>query len=220
MGHSTYAEMMDLCRQTWIPECPFPVLFAMADPNQATEASLTGDLLCTKCPDTLAAMLRKTKLALRYLLDHTDFDFCFRACCCSYVIGSNLIAKCATLPRTKVYSGITSYYPNLAARYVSGSGMLLSRDMAAEIAHSDFDYSLDDAGIGKLLGDKASLHTDGTRVEVEPEGYYIAGCREDGQSGRILGGPFSRPPAAEYHFHVGKRPALFQRLHTQLKTNP
>lgn len=120
-------------------------------------AELRGDRLYTRVPDAHKFTLPKLISALRWATapGMPRFDYIYRTNSSSYVVLPRLQETAAALPGAACYAGFIGDYPERQCRYVSGSGMLLSWDVAVRAAGTldGWDWNeLDDVALGLFLG--------------------------------------------------------------------
>lgn len=132
-----------------------------------------GDLLLIGCSDLIHhqsdALLRKRLLSLAHLLETDSHDAFLLVCASSYVDQKTLAEHVATLDLNMRYQGPAFVAENGRA-LVSGSAMLLSRDLAQRLvadsaqllSESDYRYA-DDVSIGDWI---ASEISDATPAEI------------------------------------------------------
>jgi hypothetical protein len=116
--------------------------------------------------ETRQNILRKTISFFEYCLQNEEFDYIFRCNCGSYIDTNLLYNISLGLSNNKLYYGaIGKIWPgqqhdqvvDREIRYVSGAGMLLSRDVIEHIVQNkdDLEYNgfnkIDDVSIGDLL---------------------------------------------------------------------
>ncbi len=119
-------------------------------------AALDGDRLTTHVPDAHKFTLAKLISALRWATapDRSRFDFIYRTNTSSYVTLPRLQEVAAAMPQTGCYAGFIGQHPSKQCAFASGSGMLLSWDIAARAASepTGWDWgTIDDAALGDFL---------------------------------------------------------------------
>lgn len=103
-----------------------------------------GDRIFVPVPDVFVTIGAKTLAAMRHALETQEFDFLFRTNTSSYVNTDLLSTLVRAQPSTGVYSGriITT---TSGASFVSGAGILMSRDVVETVARdSSFEFDLPD----------------------------------------------------------------------------
>lgn len=119
-------------------------------------ARLAGDRLWTRVPEAYAFTLPKLLAALRWATSGAldPFDYVYRTNTSSYVNIERLRATAAVLPRTGCYAGWLGRPPETGPSFVKGAGILLSWDVAREVAGHRGPWSwgqTDDAAVGAFL---------------------------------------------------------------------
>ena len=186
-------------------------------------------------PESRYTLLSKTIGFFEYALSNKaskemgfDWDFIYRTTLGSYVDTHKLYKLCDTLQREKVYLGHkTGPFPKDAApeeqfSYVSGSGILMSRDVVSHIYKNkdrmnyngnrivkpwsgddpQKDVFLDDVEIGRVLSDYCDI-TEAAMPDISLDD--------------INNPDFSISPE-EFHFHFrsSAEPRCFQALHRKI----
>jgi hypothetical protein len=124
-------------------------------------------------PEIYENLLSKTILSMNVALANFDFDFVLRTNTSTYVNRALLLKHLETLPATSVYQGFEGQWrastQGETVPFVSGSGILLSRDCASILASSDpspWVQVPDDVAIAEifrsrgvpiLIGDRSSV---------------------------------------------------------------
>ncbi len=129
-----------------------------------------GNLLLTGCSDLVAhqtdSLLRKRLLSLRYLLDRDNHDAILLVCASSYIDQEVLAEYVQTMPTDHAFIGPTFVAEATGRALVSGSAMMLSRDLAerlvadtpALITSAGFNYA-DDVAISDWVAQHLSANT-------------------------------------------------------------
>lgn len=98
-----------------------------------------NDVIFAGCSDLTSwqsdCLLRKRLLALEHLLRSDDHDAFFLVCSSSYVDQEALLAHVQTMPADMVFQGHVFVPEDHPVAVVSGSAILLSRDLAARLVH-------------------------------------------------------------------------------------
>lgn len=135
----------------------------------------------------------KTKKVFEYVYQNFEFDFLFRVTTTAYINIENLIKFLDTISQDKCYLGVLDYYPpvrdskTLTIPFISGAGLILSRDIVEIIISNSDKYDinlLDDVALGKLLIKELKIEPKlGFREdyyknipslnEINPEGYHF-----------------------------------------------
>jgi hypothetical protein len=107
-------------------------------------------------PEAYAVTLPKLLAAVRWAASGAagEFDYVYRTNTSAYVDLPALRAAAAALPRHGCYAGFLGRPPAEGPPFVKGAGILLSRDVVAELAATDARWSwgtTDDAALGRHL---------------------------------------------------------------------
>jgi hypothetical protein len=104
------------------------------------EAWVSGDIILCGAADVYAGqkdcILRKRLIAFDYLANRRTYDFVYTVCATSYVDVDVLQRYVGALPTTGVYQGPLSVDESCGYPFVSGASILLSRDIAGDLANS------------------------------------------------------------------------------------
>jgi hypothetical protein len=175
--------------------------------------------LWVKCPgdSVVPGLLEKTLLALRYLRDQRtgDFDYVLSANMSSFFLFDRLTAYLRMHHerlRTGCYHGVIGTYGD--TRYVSGSGFLMSWDVAMKVVELDDEAraggEIQDVAIGRALGGAGIHPTLGLR-------HNFVDDRTDGIDAELE--QLDRSEPLMYHFRVKNErdrdridPFVYQRL--------
>lgn len=169
-------------------------------PIPSWDIRMVGDDILIGVEEGLGAVLVKTLMAYKFVLENFDFDFIFRCCSGSFVVPHLLLDFAAKKPRKEVWCGVTdtTCFPH---PFVSGSGMLLSRDLvqmisenAKEVLAAPYEHDKDDVCVAWLL----------TRRGVKPD---MDARRADDTDNLVPGC---------YHYHFGKHPEHMRTIHRKL----
>jgi len=183
------------------------------------QAWATGDVILCGAADIREGqqdcILRKRLSAFGYLANQRRYDFVYTVCATSYVDVAKLARYVAGLPPTGVYHGALHVDGRMGYPLVSGASLLLSRDLAGELADSapailaHYPETLpDDVIIGHFI---ASRH--GTASPEEIARRISAGVKAtenqtfvlpygDGSTDFVDAPPFSQVPNDRcYHYH-------------------
>jgi len=110
-----------------------------------------GDDIRTGVPESYVHTNAKLRAALRHVLSVDGFDYLLRTNTASYVDLPGLRALATALPGARYYGGFVGERDGL--RYVSGTGILLSRDLVETCAFDPdwrFDQ-VDDVAVGHSM---------------------------------------------------------------------
>ena len=119
-------------------------------------AVLDGDRLLTRVPDVYKFALPKMISALRWATapGMPRFDFVYRTNTSSYISLTRLQDVAANMPRRDCYAGFLGLHPTRGYHFASGSGMLLSWDVASRVGSTLTGLNwekIDDEALGELL---------------------------------------------------------------------
>jgi hypothetical protein len=133
----------------------------MARHSATKSATLDGDRLFTRVPEVYKFALPKMISALRWATapGMPRFDFVYRTNTSSYISLPRLQEVAASMPRTNCYAGFRGLHKTRGYHFVSGSGMLLSWDIACRVGDTLTGWNwemIDDEALGELL-DKADV---------------------------------------------------------------
>lgn len=135
-----------------------------------------GNVLAVGCSDLIAhrsdALLGKRLLSLEYLLQRGSYEAFLLVCASSYVDQAALAEHVQQMPTEMVFQGPTFVAGETGKSMVSGSSMLMSRDLAqrlvddagAVITASSYRYA-DDVSISDWVGDHISDTAPKARVK-------------------------------------------------------
>lgn len=110
--------------------------FIKANPNLESKCEVCGDVFWCKTGDVLfPGVMNKTVSALEYFLPRMhEFDYVLRTNLSSFYVFPRLLEFLKQLPRSGCYCGSKVQY-NSELSFVSGSGYILSADVAASVAN-------------------------------------------------------------------------------------
>jgi hypothetical protein len=129
------------------------------------EVWVSGDIILCGAADVFEVqrncVLRKRLIAFGYLAGQQRYDFVHTVCATSYVDVEGLKRYAKSLPATGVYQGALHVHEPSGYPFVSGASLLLSRDVAADLADSAEaiisaypDGMPDDVAIGHFVASK------------------------------------------------------------------
>lgn len=129
------------------------------------EVWVSGDIILCGAADVFDdqrnCVLRKRLIAFGYLANQQRYDFVHTVCATSYVDVAKLKRYVRSLTSTGVYQGALHVHEPSGYPFVSGASMLLSRDIAADLADSAEaiiaaypDGMPDDVAIGHFIANK------------------------------------------------------------------
>lgn len=164
-------------------------------------------------------ILRKRLIAFDHLANRRGYDFVYTVCATSYVDVDRLARYVAGLPASGVYHGALHVHEETGYPFVSGASLLLSRDLARELADSAatilsrYPETLpDDVVIGHFLASRhaaaapaeiarrigAGLQATDNQTFVMPFG--------DGSTDFVMAPAFTHVPNDRgYHYHFNSR---------------
>jgi hypothetical protein len=110
-----------------------------------------GSRFWTGVPDNLVHMSARLRAALRYVVAAERFDFVLCTNVSAYVHLEGLRTYVSGLPKRGFYGGFLGDWNGIP--FASGSGVLMSRDLAETAAHAaSWDYDVaDDVAMGRLM---------------------------------------------------------------------
>jgi hypothetical protein len=125
-----------------------------------------GDEIRTGVPELYGLIGTKLRAGLRHLVATEDFDYLLRVSTSTYVDVAKLRARVNKLPATGCYAGFLGEYGGV--RYVSGSGMLLSRELVELGASApEWDHALvDDVALGRVMAANGVVPVALSRIDV------------------------------------------------------
>ena len=126
---------------------------------------VVGDTFYTKGVETRSGIIIKTRRALRHF---SGYDFIVRTNLSSIWNFKGLIAFLNTLPITNVYCGGINWIDGM--RYVSGSGIIMTPDVAKKVAETPrYTNIIDDVDIGYIMRGLSIHPIPYTRIDIENE---------------------------------------------------
>ncbi len=189
-----YVGLIDTIRRTWgrkrVDEADIFYLFGTVE-DEAAHTALTvwlggdippvvdgglcdvGGILMAGCPDSIHVqedcILHKRLIAFDYLASQRDYEFIYTVCAASYVDQFELVRHIAPLGDRSLLAGAVGIDTTGSAPFVSGASMLLSADVARNLAknrtevasESRFGFR-DDVAIGQWV----AKHMSGVKMEA------------------------------------------------------
>ena len=158
-------------------------------------ASLDGDVLHLGTPDVWSLTAAKLHGALQWALEEEDFDMLWRTNSSTYTHVPGLLAHIAASPAKGLYAGYIGEAHGV--RFASGTGMLVSRDVAeAVVASGDLlrSTTVDDVAFAAACSsfgvDVAPLHKiDITSPDdvtaVDPTALFFVRCKSEAADRRM-----------------------------------
>lgn len=113
--------------------------FCGGDVPEIAEGQLLrrGDVLLAGCADLIRTqedcLLHKRLLAFEHLLADPELDLIYTVCATSYVDQAQLVEVASQLRATQLFYGPLGYSARYGTPFISGSSMLLSRDLAQRL---------------------------------------------------------------------------------------
>jgi hypothetical protein len=126
-----------------------------------------GSRIQTRVPESYDHTNAKTRAALRHVVASMDFDYLLRTNSSSYVHRPLLLEQASALPREGYYGGSLVRLEEPA--YVSGTGILMSRDVV-ELAATDESWTyevIDDVALGRVMRKAGIEPQELERLDVE-----------------------------------------------------
>lgn len=162
-----------------------------------------GDDILIDIEETSYAILHKTLLAYRFVAENFGFDHVFRCCSGCYVDVRMFLEFVKGKPKERLWCGVTDT-TSFGHPFVSGAGMLLSRDLVEmlaenhkEVLSAPYPGYMDDVSVAWFL----------TRRGVVPDS---AAPRADDTRDPVPGC---------HHYHFRSNPAFMRALHEKLSKN-
>lgn len=172
------------------------------DKHLEPKPKLTGDDLVVGVNDDIHTILHRTLLAHRFAIDNLEFDYVWNGCSGSYIVPELLLDFASKKPRERLYCGITAPIPRDPKHaYVSGAGMLLSRDVVRLLADNIKEICAipwpgyeGDVSMGRFLNGRG-ITPDTNAKRSDNNQNPIPGC---------------------YHYHVGASVPMMEAVHRNL----
>ena len=160
---------------------------------RAGSLELTEDTLWLPGTESYDGILPKTLDSIDYFLQRDTYDFVVRTNLSSFWNIPALLRHLETLPTTGVYSGGVTYYDRLDVTYASGSGFIMTPDIAMKLVENrsiaesvrviddvDIGYAMMKLGIPLLPASRVDLTTDSKNIEpYDPNAYHYRLRRND-----------------------------------------
>jgi len=132
--------------------------FIKADPNLSANYYIHKDVIWSKTAECIIpGILNKTILSIEALLSQIDrFDYILRTNLSSFYVFPKLLQFLNSLPTKKCYSAHIGYNFRLNQHFGTGSGFILSTDVAKMLVHKkkrlfNNEFSNDDLVIARFL---------------------------------------------------------------------
>lgn len=186
--------------------------FYKADPKLSTEYRIEGDVLTVKCPEGLAFVARKLKLALKAFEGRLDeFDYICRPNLSSFFILPRYIKALETLPKMRACMAKEHTAP---AIFPTGAGFTITPDVANVILEHPFPQHVhggDDVAVGAVLKEM------GIRIQNVPRIDITAVAHREARLKRVADDPQTFHVRVKHETH--DRTQLDLEVHrTLLKT--
>jgi len=108
------------------------------------------NIIVAPCQENFNNILKKTILGIKYLNHIYNYKYLIRSNISSFWVIDNLLKVMKILPKSNVYAG-----PNNWDRYISGCGIIMSRDISQKLVDiKNFTNLPDDEQIGKTVNTK------------------------------------------------------------------
>lgn len=180
--YKCYANMVDICKRTWIEQSKKNEnikIFSIYGRDHTNNYMfideqnilIYDDSIIVNTPDRRNNLLRKTIKSMEYCLKHyPDYTHYFRPNCGSYINTRLLYNFLSDKPLERYYSAINGIYQNI--KYASGSCILMSKDIVQFLVDNQdkLEYNgnilMDDVSIGYgLLSNGYLLYNDALRID-------------------------------------------------------
>ncbi len=149
--------------------------FYKAKPDLPTDWSLEGDTLMVKCPENLANVAKKLKLALKAFEHRLDeFDYICRPNLSSFFILPRYFAALADLPRV---STCMAKEHRISILFPTGAGFTITPDIARAIIIHPFTQHVhggDDVAVGVVLKELGIKILDVPRIDITAVAHHAA----------------------------------------------
>ena len=190
---------------------------------QDGQVSVSGDIILCGATDVREGqqncILRKRLIAFGYLANQRAYDFVYTVCASSYVDVDGLKRYVGDLPSTGVYHGPLHVDGHSGYPFVSGASLLLSGDIAAELADgaaailSAYPESMpDDVVMGHVIASKHCRESSaeiarriGAGERAADNQTFVAPCG-GGTIDFVTAPEYTQIPNGQsYHFHFNSR---------------
>jgi len=173
--------------------------------------TLSADTLTLRGVERYGTILGKTLESLEYFLTRRLYDYVVRTNLSSVWDFKALLAYLETLPRDRVYTGQTSVNPDTGLEFASGSGFVMSADVARTLlANQRIALTLpafDDVAIAK------ALLASGIRPQPQPRVDFISLAHYTEHHDKIPAGSFHyRMKHQDYTGDRMEEPEMMRRL--------
>lgn len=118
--------------------------------HRRSAAATEGDIVHVAVPETYSTVASKSFVALRHVLATERFDYLLRTNTSTYVDRRRLLETAESLPRSGYWGGCP--FEHDANVHITGSGILMSRDVVERAVAEDWDWaSIDDVALAEVL---------------------------------------------------------------------
>lgn len=173
--------------------------------------TLTSDTLTLRGIERYGTILGKTLEGLEYFLTRRLYDYVVRTNLSSVWDFKELLRYLQTLPRDRVYAGQTGVNPDTGLEFASGSGIVMSADVARTLlANQRIALTLpafDDVAIAK------ALLASGLRPTPQPRVDFISLAHYEAHHDKIPPGTFHyRVKHQDYRGDRMEEPEIMRRI--------
>ena len=199
---------------------------------EAGDIQQIDDVLIAGCADSINeqedCLLRKRLIAFGHLCGAGDYDLVYTVCAASYIDLDKLRGYVNSMPRQLAAAGAVSLDPTATAPFISGASMLLTADVASELARNreevieqnQFGFR-DDVAIGHWIASNLSEVSIDRIVEDIQEGRPLVREHVFIEASRTAVDYVTVPPedhrpsaeAYQYHFR-SRQPDDMERFHS------
>jgi hypothetical protein len=163
------------------------VLFYYGGVNDLT---VNDDRIYLPHPEGFMNIGHKTIMLMEYILKNYDFDYVFKTNTSSYIDLKKLNEYVDNMPLNNLYSGVIGDYNNgnNTIRFVSGCGVLLSKDMVELYINNKNDVNhniIEDVAMGDFFNKKNIKYSIGPRIDINfsnenniPLGHFHYRCKD------------------------------------------
>jgi hypothetical protein len=139
--------------------------------------ALEGNTFWLSGKESFDKIINKTIDSFDFFIKSDSYDFIIRTNMSTLWNFKALIAHLETLPRQRVYNGqMLRYQYNDDMKYIAGSGIILSQDIAKLIVENrelvESIKIIDDVDIGFALKKLGIQHSEGNRIQIRDREMY------------------------------------------------
>lgn len=164
-GRNSWALDFEICKNVWWA-------VGVGDSQQDVTCDMRG-VISVPIDETFNNMLTKSISAMRWLLDHVDFDFLIRTNTSTYLERFQIESLVASLPAERVYAGPLGTWSDPLSgeswQYVGGAGTILSRDAVRALCNFpllNVPQAPDDCALGYMAQNLDLTPTSISRVAL------------------------------------------------------